>query len=98
MVRTVVEDGRPPRVCWENSHHEKVIGRTAVPAPGAPQATVAVAETVVESMPMTGANQCWVGLSPVTVTLVGELESTGGAVVTAGAVGAAGGPAGGPLV
>src|SRR4051794_41797542 len=88
MVRTVVEDGRPPWVCWENSHHEKVIGRTAVPAPGAPQATVAVAETWVESMPMTGANQCSVGLSPVTVTLVGEPESTGGAVLTAGSLAA----------
>src|SRR3954466_5628594 len=88
MVRTVVEDGRPPWVCWENSHHEKVIGRTAVPAPGAPQAAVAGAETWGESMPMTGANQCSVGLSPVTVTLVGEPESTGGAVLTPGSLAA----------
>src|SRR3954453_19714788 len=88
MVRTVVDDGWPPCVCCDHSHQEKVIGRTAVPAPGVPQATVAVAETWVESMPMTGANQCSVGLSPVTVTLVGEDESTGGEVVTCGSLAA----------
>src|SRR3954447_3334070 len=88
MVRTVVDDGWPPCVCCDHSHHEKVMGRTAVPAPGEPQATVAVAETWVESIPMTGANQCSVGLSPVTVTLVGEDESTGGAVLTAGSLAA----------
>src|SRR5919202_3799583 len=88
MVRTVVVDGSPPWVCWANSHQEKVTGSTAVPAPGAPQATVAVAETCVDPMPITGANQCWVGLSPVTVTLVGEDESTGGAVVTCGSLAA----------
>src|SRR4051794_31485477 len=88
MVRTVVDDGWPPCVCCDHSHQEKVIGRTAVPAPGVPQATVAVAETWVESIPMTGANQCSVGLSPVTVTLVGDDESTGGAVVTSGSLAA----------
>src|SRR4051812_32495276 len=81
MVRTVVPDGIPPPVCWDHSHQEKVSGSTAVPALGAPQVTVAVAETWVESNPRIGANQCSVGWLPVTVTLVGWLESTGGAAV-----------------
>src|ERR687883_652820 len=88
MVCATVDDGRPPCVCWENSHQEKVNGSTAVPAPGAPQATVALAETWVDSMPITGANQCWVGLSPVTVTLVGAWLSTGGAVLTSASLAA----------
>src|SRR4051794_41786524 len=94
MVRTVVDDGWPPCVCCDHSHQEKVIGRTAVPAPGVPQATVAVAETWVESIPMTGANQCSVGLSPVTVTLVGDWDSTGGAVPTSGSLAATSADAG----
>src|SRR3954447_9134522 len=88
MVCTVVDDGSPPCVCWANSHQEKVTGSTAVPAPGAPQATVAVADTWVELIPITGANQCSVGLSPVTVTLVGAWVSTGGAVLTSGSLAA----------
>src|SRR4051794_41901163 len=78
MVRTAVPDGSPPPVCPAKSHHEKVSGSSAVPAPGFPHATVAVAETAVETMPMIGANQCCTGLSPVTVTLVGAEDSTGG--------------------
>src|SRR3954466_10595504 len=81
MVRTVVPEGSPPPVCWANSHHEKVRGRTAVPRSGPPQATVAEAVTRVESWPMTGANQCWTGSLPLTVTRVGLDASTGGAAV-----------------
>src|SRR3954454_18161506 len=77
MVRATVPDGRPPPVCWENSHQEKVSGMTAVPPLGAPQPTVALAETAVESWPMIGANQCCTGVRPVTVTLGGTLLSTG---------------------
>src|SRR4051812_15346209 len=46
IVHSVGEDdGMPPPVCATNSHNEKISGSTAVPPPGAPQATVAVAET-----------------------------------------------------
>src|SRR3712207_1933175 len=79
MVRTVVPEGSPPPVCWVNSHQEKVRGKTAVPRSGPPQATVADAVTRVESWPMTGANQCWTGSLPFTVTRVGLDASTGGA-------------------
>src|SRR5690242_5536518 len=81
MVTGVVLEGAPPPVCACHSHQEKVIGRTAVPAPGKPQATVALAVTLVPSMPRIGANQCVVGLSPVTVTDSGALESTGESAV-----------------
>src|SRR4051794_41874631 len=95
MVRGVVLEGRPPPVCAANSHQEKASGSSAVPAPGVPQATVAVADTAVESMPMTGANQCCTGLSPGTGTLVGAEDSTrgrgGGPPVLAATVAGAGG-------
>src|SRR3712207_2155842 len=81
MVRTVVPEGSPPPVCCANSHQEKVSGRTAVPPFGEPQPTVAVAETAVESCPITGANQCSLGVLPVTDTLNGSLLSTGWAAV-----------------
>jgi hypothetical protein len=74
-------EGRPPPVCFSNAHQEKASGSTAVPALGAPQPTVAVAETSVAPMPMTGANQCSSGIPPVTVTLSGSLFSTGWAAV-----------------
>src|SRR3954451_11728248 len=79
MVRTVVVDGMPPPVWAFHSQSEKISGSAAVPPPGAPQATVAVAETLVESTPITGANQCCTGLLPVTVTVDGLLPSCGGA-------------------
>ncbi len=71
-----VAGGAPP-VCCSHSQNEKVSGRTAVPRLGPPHPTVAVAVTVVESCPMTGANQCSWGVLPVTVTLTGSLLSTG---------------------
>src|SRR5215212_5953322 len=76
-TRMVVPEGIPPPVCCCHSHQEKVSGSTAVPRVGPPQPTVAVAETAVESWPMTGANQCCLGVLPVTVTLSGTLLSTG---------------------
>src|SRR3712207_4402869 len=56
MVRSVVVEGSPPPVWAVNSDQEKISGSLAVPASGAPQATVAVAVTCVDSWPMTGAN------------------------------------------
>src|SRR5918997_2733272 len=87
MVRSVVVEGRPPPVWALNSHQEKISGSIAVPPSGAPQATVAVAATCVESWPMTGANQCSVGVLPVTVTRSGSPASTGGAAVAAPRIG-----------
>src|SRR3954469_20952751 len=69
MICSVLPDGRPPPVCALKEHQEKVSGRTAVPRLGPPQPTVAVADTAVESWPITGANQCCCGVRPVTVTL-----------------------------
>src|SRR5918998_6515817 len=89
MVRTVVVEGSPPPVWALNSHQEKISGSAAVPPSGAPQATVAVAVTCVDSWPMTGANQCSVGVLPVTVTRSGSPASTGGAAGGAPGVGPA---------
>ena len=56
-----------------------------MPAPGAPQATVAVAVTRVASMPSTGANQWVVGLSPVLGRgFLDEEERPGAAVAMIG--------------
>src|ERR671916_1676432 len=98
MVRWIVPEGSPPPVCCSNSHQEKVSGRTAVPRLGPPQATVAVAETVVASCPMTGANQCSCGVRPETVTRLGLDARTGGAGGGAPGVGAALPPGGARLL
>ena len=50
----------------ETGSIEKVSGSIAVPPVGAPQPTVAAAETPVDSCPMIGANQCSLGVLPVT--------------------------------
>ena len=81
IVWTVVVEGSPPWVCASKEHQENVSGSTAVPPLGEPQPTVAVAETRVESCPITGANQCSTGRPPLTVTLRGSLLSTGLAAV-----------------
>src|SRR4051812_19635068 len=70
-------DGRAPWVWLSKEHQEKASGSTAVPPLGAPQPTVAVAETTLESKPITGANQFFLGVPPVTVTLSGAELSTG---------------------
>src|SRR4051812_46555947 len=91
MVRTVVPEGtpwNPPPACCANSHTENASGSFAVPAEGAPHATVALAVTSVESMPRIGANQWSVGWSVVTVTRAGLLARTGGAVVASPALAA----------
>src|SRR3954466_7658099 len=73
--------GRLPPVCACHSQMLNVSGRTAVPLVGEPQPTVADAETRVESWPITGANQCSLGVLPVTLTLSGALLSCGCSVV-----------------
>src|SRR3954447_3191917 len=81
MICRVVVDGMPPPVCALKEHHEKASGRSAVPLLGPPQPTVAVATTADEFRPMTGANQCCLGVLPVTLTLTGALLSSGCAAV-----------------
>src|SRR4051812_38718224 len=81
MVRGVSWEGMPPPVCCCHSHQLNVSGRTAVPLVGPPHPTVAVAVTRVESWPITGANQCSLGVLPVTLTLSGALLSCGWSVV-----------------
>ena len=69
IVRSVVPEGRPPPVCNWNSHHEKVSGSTAVPLPGVPQITVALATARPSSNPSTWANACVRCDDAVTVTV-----------------------------
>ena len=87
-VRMVICAPSAPKDCW-NSHQDSASASTG-PESGGPHSAVAVAPTVVESVPMSEANGCCTASSPVsvrvesdTVTVWAARSMTGGSTLAA---------------